>query len=194
MFLAHKDEAFTIFQKFYKKVTNEKNTTIVAIRSDHGTKFENSQFDKFYSDHGISHNFSAPRMPQQNGIAERKNRTLKEIEQTMLCECHLPRYFWAEVINTACYILNRALIRLILKKTPYKLWKDKKFNINYVDLLDFDDSKMLSELIVYLIVCLKCFRYGYLLKSCSKSFSLRKLPNFPRFYLKIGFLSAIFLH
>ena len=61
MFLAHKDESFTIFQKFYKKVTNEKNTTTLAIRSDHGTKFENSQFDKFCCDHGISHNFSTPR-------------------------------------------------------------------------------------------------------------------------------------
>ena len=64
MFLAPKDEAFTVFQKFYKKVTNEKNTTILAIRSDHGTEFENSQFDKFYFNHEISHNFFVPRIPQ----------------------------------------------------------------------------------------------------------------------------------
>ena len=59
MFLAHKDEDLTIFQKFYKKVANEKNITILVIRSDHGTKFEINQFDKFCCDHGISHNFLA---------------------------------------------------------------------------------------------------------------------------------------
>ena len=64
MFLAHKDEAFTVFQKFYKNVTNEKNTTTLAIRSDYGTKFENIQFEKFYSEYGINHNFFVPRTPQ----------------------------------------------------------------------------------------------------------------------------------
>ena len=49
----------------------------------------------------------------------------------MLCESNLPRYFWAEAINTACYILNRALIRQFLKKTPYELWKGRKPNIAY---------------------------------------------------------------
>ena len=86
MFLAHKDEAFTIFQKFYKNVTNEKNTTILAIRSDYGIEFENSQFDKFCCNHRISHNFFTSRTPQQNGVAERKNKTLVEMARTMLCE------------------------------------------------------------------------------------------------------------
>ena len=53
-------------------MTNEKNTTILAIRSDHGTEFENSQFDKICYNHGISHNFFTPRIPQQNGVVERK--------------------------------------------------------------------------------------------------------------------------
>ena len=53
------------------------------------------------------------------------------MNRTMLYESSLPRYFWAEAINTICYILNRALIRPILKKTPYELWKDKKPNISY---------------------------------------------------------------
>ena len=51
--------------------------------------------------------------------------------RTMLCESNLPRYFWAEAINTACYILNHALIRQFLKKTPYELWKGRKPNIAY---------------------------------------------------------------
>ena len=62
---------------------------------------------------------------------ERKNRTLEEMAQTMLCESHLPKYFWAEIVNTAYYILNRSLIRSIHKKIPYELWHDRKSNIGY---------------------------------------------------------------
>ena len=72
-----------------------------------------------------------PRTPQQNGIEERKNRTLVEMTRTMLCESQLPKYFWAEAVNTACYILNKALIRPILKKISYELWNDQKPNISY---------------------------------------------------------------
>ena len=130
-FLAHKDETFDAFKRFYKKVTNLKNLSIISIRSDHGTEFENHNFDEFCNEHGINHNFSAPRTPQQNGVVERKNRTLEEMARTMLCEGNLPKYFWAEAVSTACYILNRVLIRSILKKTPYELWNDRKPNINY---------------------------------------------------------------
>ena len=77
------------------------------------------------------HNFSAPRTPQQNGVVERKNRTLQEIARTMLNENGLPKYFWAEAVNTACYVVNRAHIRSILKRTPYELWKGKLPNISY---------------------------------------------------------------
>ena len=130
-FLAHKDETFHVFSKFYRKVTNEKSFSIQNIQSDHRTEFENHDFKKFCDEKGIDHNFSAPRTPQQNGIVKRKNRILEEMARTMLCESNLPRYFWAEAINTVCYILNRTLIRPILKKTPYELWKERKPNIAY---------------------------------------------------------------
>ena len=103
-FLALKDETFHVFLKFYRKVTNEKNFSIQNIRSDHRTKFKNQDFEKFCDEKGIGHNFSAPRTPQQNGVVERKNKTLEEMARTMLCERNLPRYFWTEAINTACYI------------------------------------------------------------------------------------------
>ena len=114
-FLAHKDETFHVFTKFYRKVTNEKGFSIQNIQSDHGTEFKNQDFENFCDENRIGHNFSAPRTPQQNGVVERKNRTLKKMTRTMLCESNLLRYFWAEVINTACYILNHTLIRQILK-------------------------------------------------------------------------------
>ena len=82
---------------------------------------KNQWFEKFCNENGISHKFSAPRTPQQNKTVERKNRTLEEMARMMLCDSKLSKYFWAKAINMACYILNRALIRPILKKTPYEL-------------------------------------------------------------------------
>ena len=93
LFLAHKDEAFHAFEKLSKRIQNEKVFAISSIRSDHGKEFENSSFEKFCGENGINHNFSAPRTPQQNGVMERKNRTLEEMARTLLCENNLPDYF-----------------------------------------------------------------------------------------------------
>ncbi|KAH9743821.1 hypothetical protein KPL70_003436 [Citrus sinensis] len=131
LFLANKDDAIDAFQIFYKKVQNEKGYSIACIRSDHGGEFENHAFENFCNDFGIEHQFSSPRTPQQNGVVERKNRSIQEIAKTMLNENSLPKYFWAEAVNTACYVLNRVLIRPNLNKTPYELWKDRKPNIDY---------------------------------------------------------------
>ena len=85
----------------------------------------------YCDEHGISHNFSAPRTPQQNGVVERKNRTLEEMARTMLIARGLPRNFWAGAVNTTCYILNRVLIRPITSKTPYEFFKGVKPSISY---------------------------------------------------------------
>ena len=81
--------------------------------------------------HGYLHEFSCPRTPQQNGVVKRKNRTLSEMARVMLNQFSLPRYLWAEAVNTACYILNRVLIRPISKKTPYELWFDRTPTVSY---------------------------------------------------------------
>ena len=131
MFLSQKNEVFYEFSKFCNKVQNEKGFAITCIRSDHGREFENVYFENYCNEHGIDHNFSAPRTPQQNGVVERKNRTIQEMARIMLNENKIPKYFWAEAVNTSCYVLNRILLRSILKKTPYEFWKNKKPNINY---------------------------------------------------------------
>ena len=112
-------------------IQNEKGYSISSIRSDHGKEFENLGFDAFYEENRISHNFFTPRTPQQNGIVKRRNKILKEMARIMLCENILPKYFWAKAINTSCYIINRAMIKLILKKTPYELFRERKPNISY---------------------------------------------------------------
>ena len=92
-FLASKDVTNHVFIRYCKKVQNEKGLNIITIRSDHGGEFENHEMDEFCANNGIEHTFSAPRTPQQNGVAERKYRTLIEIARIMLCENNLPKYF-----------------------------------------------------------------------------------------------------
>jgi transposase InsO family protein len=77
------------------------------IRSDNGTEFKNSQIEGFLEEEGIKHEFSSPYTPQQNGVVERKNRTLLDMARTMLDEYKTPDRFWVEAINTACYSINR---------------------------------------------------------------------------------------
>ena len=89
-FLAHKNDAFKAFENFAKRAQNEKGFCISSIRSDHETEFENESFKTYCIENEISHTFSSPRTPQQNGVVERKNRTLVEMARIMLHEYSLP--------------------------------------------------------------------------------------------------------
>ncbi|KAK2363148.1 cysteine-rich RECEPTOR kinase [Trifolium repens] len=130
LFLSSKSDTLSAFKQFAKMIQNKLDLKIISIRSDHGGEFENNNFDKFCSKHGIEHNFSAPRTPQQNGVVERKNRILEELARTMLSG--LPKYFWADAISAASYVLNRAIIRPILDKTPYEILKGRKPNLSHL--------------------------------------------------------------
>jgi hypothetical protein len=131
LFLAHKNEAHKAFVKHCRRIQNEKGYTINNVRSDRGREFDNQDIELYCDQNGFGHNFSAPRTPQQNGVVERKNRSLQEMSRTMLNEHNLPQYFWAEAVNTACYVINRTIIRNTLNKTPYELWNNRKPNIGY---------------------------------------------------------------
>jgi transposase InsO family protein len=114
-----------------RRAQNEFGLRIKKIRSDNGTKFKNSQIKGFLEDEGIKHEFSSPYTPQQNGVVERKNRTLLDMARTMLDEYKTPDRFWAEATNTACYSINRLYLHRILKKTSYELLTGKKPNVSY---------------------------------------------------------------
>ena len=86
----------------------------------------------FCEENGIMHEFSAPRTPQQNGVVERKNRSLIEAARTMLEESKIPTYFWAEVVNCACYTQNISLINQEKGMTPYQLFKRRKLTLNFL--------------------------------------------------------------
>jgi hypothetical protein len=93
--------------------------------------FKNSNVEEFLEEEGIGHELSIPYTPQQNGIVERKNRTLIEAARTMLDEYKVSDQFWAEAINTACHAINRLYLHKILNKTAYELLLDKKSNVSY---------------------------------------------------------------
>ncbi|GJV68808.1 putative ribonuclease H-like domain-containing protein [Tanacetum coccineum] len=100
---------------------NQLNHKVKIIRSDHGIEFKNHAMNELCAKKGINREFSMARTPQQNGVAERKNRTLIEAARIMLTDSLLPIPIWAEAVNTACYILNRVLVTNPQNKTPYKL-------------------------------------------------------------------------
>ncbi|GJZ17209.1 retrovirus-related pol polyprotein from transposon TNT 1-94 [Tanacetum coccineum] len=120
-------------KQFYKPTLKpEVGFSKQNFRTDHDREFDNEvQFGEFCNANGITHNFSAPRTPQSNGMIERKNRTLKETSRTMLNEQLLPQKFWSNSVDTLTYILNLILIRAILGKTPYELLRGRKPTLDY---------------------------------------------------------------
>ena len=111
---------------------NGYQTRLRSKRSDNGLEFVNSKFEEFCESRGITHEFSSPRTPQQNGVVERKNRALEHMVRTMLIASKLPKHFWAQAVHTACYIMNRAMLRPMLKKTPYELLNGRVPNISHL--------------------------------------------------------------
>ncbi|GJT17717.1 putative ribonuclease H-like domain-containing protein [Tanacetum coccineum] len=131
-FLASKDETSGILKTFITGIENQINHRVKIIRCDNGTEFKNSEMNQFCEMKGIKREFSVARTPQQNGVAERKNRTLIEAARTMLADSLLPTTFWAEAINTACYVQNRVLITKPHSKTPYELLVGRSPNLDFM--------------------------------------------------------------
>nr|GFA25526.1 retrovirus-related Pol polyprotein from transposon TNT 1-94 [Tanacetum cinerariifolium] len=101
------------------------------VQTDNGTEFKNKTLAKFFEEVGITQQFSTARMPQQNGVVERRNRTLVEAARTMLAFANLPSFLWAEAIATACFTQNHSIIHKHFDKTPYELMNKRKPNIKF---------------------------------------------------------------
>nr|GEV26610.1 putative ribonuclease H-like domain-containing protein [Tanacetum cinerariifolium] len=94
---------------------------VKVIRCDNRTEFKNKEMNQFCEMKGIMRQYSIASTPQQNGVAERRNRTLIEAARTILADSKLPTTFWAEAVNTACYVQNKVLVVKPHNKTPYEL-------------------------------------------------------------------------
>ena len=125
VYLLHsKDEALNSFKTYKAEVENQLEKKIKVIRSDRGGEYESAAFSDFCAQNGIVHQTTAPYTPQQNGVAERKNRTLKEMINSMLNSSGLPHNLWGEALLTANFILNRIPFKNS-NKSPYEVWKGR---------------------------------------------------------------------
>ncbi|GJV33834.1 retrovirus-related pol polyprotein from transposon TNT 1-94 [Tanacetum coccineum] len=130
-FLRSKDETPAVVIKFLKQIQVGLNKTVRYVRTDNGTEFVNKDLTDYYERVGIFHQKTVPRTPQQNGVVERRNRTLVEAARTMLIFSKAPMFLWAEAVATACYTQNRSLIHTRHDKTPYELVHDKKPDLTF---------------------------------------------------------------
>jgi transposase InsO family protein len=130
-FLSDKGETLETLKKFMRRAQNEFELKIKKVRSGNGTEFKNTGVEEFLSEEGIKDEFLVPYTPQQNGVVERKNRTLIEAARTMLDEYKIPDNFWAEAVNTACHAINRLYLHKVYKKTAYELLTGNKPKVDY---------------------------------------------------------------
>ncbi|GJZ30193.1 putative ribonuclease H-like domain-containing protein [Tanacetum coccineum] len=131
-FLASKDETSDILKSFITQIENLVDKNVKIIRCDNGTEFKNRVMSEFCKKKGIKREFSVARTPQQNGIAKRRNRILIEAARTMLADSKLPTTFWAEAVNTACYVQNRVLVVKPHNKTPYELFRGRTPSLSFM--------------------------------------------------------------
>ena len=130
--LKTKDE---VFQKFVEwKALVEKSTSkrLKVLRSDNAGEYLSSEFRDYLSREGIRHELTIPKTSQQNGVAERMNRTLVESVRSMLIDAHLPHKFWAEALSTAVYLRNRSPTKAVEDKTPYEAWSGDRPNVKHL--------------------------------------------------------------
>nr|GEX66620.1 putative ribonuclease H-like domain-containing protein [Tanacetum cinerariifolium] len=131
-FLRTMDETSDILKNFTTEIENLKDLKVKIIRCDNGGEFRNKEMIDFCSQKGIKREFSNARTPQQNGVAKRRNRTLIEAARTMLADAKLPVTFWAEAVNTACYVQNRVLVNKSQNKTLYELFNGRTPAIKFL--------------------------------------------------------------
>ncbi|GJU99986.1 ribonuclease H-like domain-containing protein [Tanacetum coccineum] len=131
-FLTTKDETREILMSFIKEIENLVDKKVKIIRTDNGTEFKNKVMDDFCREKGIKREYNVARTPQQNGVAERRNRTFIEATRTMLVDSKLPTMFWAEAVSTACYVQNRVLVVKPHNKTPYELFRGFKPALSFM--------------------------------------------------------------
>jgi hypothetical protein len=112
-------------------VENEMDSKIKCLRSDNGGEFTSKEFMDYCSSHGIKRQFSVTRTPQQNGVVERKNKTVQEMARTMLMDSKLTDIFWTQAVHIAVHIQNRVMLRNNTDKTPYELWRGRPANVKH---------------------------------------------------------------
>ena len=130
-FVKEKSECFVVFKRFKSYAEKKSGYALKVLRTDRGGEFLSKEFISFCEEHGIHRQLTASYSPQQNGVAERKNRSLVEMAKSMLKAKELPNNFWAESVHTAAYILNRSPTSSLHDMTPFEAWNGWKPKVNH---------------------------------------------------------------
>ena len=130
--LATKDEAFRCFKRVKALAETERGGKLRAFRSDRGGELNFLEFREYCDEHGIKHFTTTPYTPQQNGVVERRNRTVVEMARCLLKSKGVPGEFWGEAVTTAVYLLNRAPTKSLQGRTPYEAWYNKKPRVHHL--------------------------------------------------------------
>jgi hypothetical protein len=130
--LATKDEAFRCFKRVKALAETEHGSKLRAFRSDRGGEFNSIEFKEYCDEHGVKHFTTTPYTPQQNGVVERRNRTVVEMARCLLKSKNVPGQFWGEVVSTAMYLLNCAPTKSLQGRTPYEAWHNRKPKVHHL--------------------------------------------------------------
>ncbi|KAH9716149.1 Integrase catalytic domain-containing protein [Citrus sinensis] len=133
--LKHKDQVFSKFKEWKTLVENQTGKKVKKLRTDNGLEFCNQQFNSYCANEGIARHKTVRSTPQQNGLAERMNRTLMDKVRCMLVQAKLPKGLWAETLLTASYLVNLSPSAALDFKTPFEIWHGKP--ASYVNLKVF---------------------------------------------------------
>jgi len=121
-FVKHKNETFSTFKEWKLLIENQTDKKIKRLRTNNGLEFCSNEFNDFCKKEGISRHLTIPSTPQQNGVAERMNRTILKRVRCMLSHSGLSKSFWAEAASTTCYLINRSPNRSIDCNIPEEVW------------------------------------------------------------------------
>ncbi|RVW83084.1 Retrovirus-related Pol polyprotein from transposon TNT 1-94 [Vitis vinifera] len=176
-FLQSKAETFETFKKFKAFVEKQSGKCIKVLRTDRGGEFLSNDFKVFCEEEGLHRELTTPYSLEQNGVAERKNRTVVEMARSMMKAKNLSNHFWAEGVATAVYLLNISPTKAVLNRTPYEAWYGRKpwvshfkvFGSVAYTLIDSHNRSKLDEKSV------KCIFIGYC--SQSKGYKLYNLVS-----------------
>lgn len=131
-FLRQKSDVINKFIEFKVMVERQTERKIKIMRTDNGGEYLNEEFNVFFKANGIIHQLTCPYTAQQNGTAERYNRTIIERARCMLHDANLPKTYWAEAVNMAAYLINRTVCSTLINKTPEEVWSGKKVDVSHI--------------------------------------------------------------
>ena len=136
MFLKQKYDVFQMFKWYLERVEKEIGKSLKFLRSDRGGEFISNEFEMFCNDRGIKRQTFVPRIPPQNGIVERRNRSLMDCARALMMEKNVALKYWREVVSTVVCTLNRVQVKKGTHSTTFELWYGYPPNGNISRYLD----------------------------------------------------------